>query len=256
MKTIGIMAALHDEIASLLQAMEGKAQRHSIGGRDYYSGTLHGLPCVVVLARIGKVAAAATAVTLIREFNAQTVVFTGLAGAVARHVNVGDIVVGTALMHYDLDVSPLFPRYEVPLLGRSHFEADAGMADILHDSAGRYVAEQFDGDVAITVRKQFNVVSPVVHCGLIISGDCFVSDAAHIQQLRDDLPSALCVEMEGAAVAQVCFEYGVPCAVIRTISDRADNDASIDFSAFLSQVARFYSAGILHRFLSAAASRA
>ena len=70
-------------------------------------------------------------------------------------------------------------------------------------------------------------------------------------QLRADMPEALCVEMEGAAVAQVCYEFDVPCAVLRTVSDRADEDSHIDFPLFLREVAGVYSAGILRRFLAA-----
>ena len=89
-----------------------------------------------------------------------------------------------------------------------------------------------------------------MHRGTIISGDQFVGDAGRVQALRDALPDALCVEMEGAAVAQICYEYGVPFAILRTISDSADDSASVDFSAFLKHVARVYSAGVLRRYLA------
>lgn len=250
MSTIGILAALHDEIAALLTAMGPDVVTHRIGQRDYHVGMLSGRKCVLVLARVGKVAAAATAVTLIREFNASVVVFTGLAGAVADHVRVGDVVVAQSLLQHDLDVRPLFPRYEVPLLGRSYFDADARLAALLVQCANDYLTEDLPGQVSVAIRDGFGVSTPAVHSGTIISGDVFVSDTAAVAALRDGLPDALCVEMEGAAVAQICYEYGVPCGVLRTISDRADSTASIDFSAFLAQVASFYSAGILRRFLS------
>ena len=83
MKRLGIMAAVHEEIAQLLRDME-EMQTHRIGMRDYHVGTLHGQPCVVVLARMGKVAAAASTVTLLREFEVDRLVFSGLAGAVAE----------------------------------------------------------------------------------------------------------------------------------------------------------------------------
>ena len=92
-----------------------------------------------------------------------------------------------------------------------------------------------------------------VHSGLIASGDRFVSSAADAANIRRDLQSAghtvLAVEMEGAAVAQVCFDYGVPFAAMRTISDRADADAHVDFSAFVQQVASPYALAIVRQYL-------
>ncbi|KAA0890325.1 5'-methylthioadenosine/adenosylhomocysteine nucleosidase [Pusillimonas sp. ANT_WB101] len=247
---IGIMAALHDEVAALVAAMGPSARVYTIGQRDYYEGSLMGCECVLVLARIGKVAAAATAVTLIREFNAGCVIFAGLAGAVAAHVRVGDVVVARQLLQHDINASPLFPRYEVPLLGRSHFDACEALTATLAECATRYLAESFPHEINDATRHQFGVDQPTVHVGTIASGDCFVNDMAGVVALRQALPEVLCVEMEGAAVAQICHEYSIPCAVFRTISDRADDSAGVNFSAFLAQVASFYSAGILQRFLS------
>lgn len=251
MSSIGIIAALHHEIASLLDDMDAGVVTTRIGQRDYHAGTLLGCPCVVVLARIGKVAAAATTVTLIREFDVSAIVFTGLAGAVSRTVNIGDVVVARSLLQHDMDASPLFPKYQVPLLDRSHFEANAPLADLLATSASNYLLQGFVGDISVAARSRFGFGDPVVHSGLIISGDRFVSDAHYANALQASLPDALCVEMEGAAVAQICHEYDVPYAVLRTISDRADGSASVDFSLFLNEVASFYSAGILRHFLAA-----
>lgn len=251
MRPLGIMAAMHDEIASILDDMDAGAEKRTIGRRDYYVGQWQGRPCVVVLARIGKVAAAATAVTLIREFNVQGILFTGVAGAVAADVCVGDIVVAHELLQYDLDVRPLFPRYEVPLLGQSRFRTDPALTQVLQAAASSYIEKDFFLDVALPVRDQFQVREPRLHCGLIISGDCFVSDSHVLRELRQRLPSALCLEMEGAAVAQICYEYATPFAVLRVVSDRADDHAGVDFPAFLKNVARYYSAGILRTLLTA-----
>lgn len=251
MGRIGIMAALHDEIAVLLAAMGPQGRVERVGLRDYHVGELSGRECVVVLARVGKVAAAATAVTLIREFNAEALIFTGLAGAVAGEVRIGDVVVATSLVQHDLDASPLFPRHEVPLLGRSHFEADAALSELLRQSAQDYLATDFFTDVGPETRSAFGLHRPRVHTGIIASGDSFMNDGVAVQALLAVLPATLCVEMEGAAVAQICHEYDIPFAVVRTMSDRADACASVDFSAFLTQVARFYSAGILRRCLAA-----
>ncbi|MFA7667875.1 MAG: 5'-methylthioadenosine/adenosylhomocysteine nucleosidase [Burkholderiaceae bacterium] len=250
MHRIGIMAAMHDEIAGLLKQMESVTTQ-SIGMRDYHVGCLHGQPCVVVLARIGKVAAAATAVTLIREFGIERIVFTGLAGGLAGHVRVGDVVIGTVLLQHDMDASPIFPRHEIPLLGHSRLEADPELSTLVENSTRAYLGHDWQGEISPATQTRFGLTDPSVHVGLIVSGDCFMSRAADAQALRDELPDALCVEMEGAAVAQICHEYGVRFAIVRTVSDRADETAAHDFNGFLAGVASHYSAGILRRVMIA-----
>ncbi|CAM3636166.1 5'-methylthioadenosine/adenosylhomocysteine nucleosidase [Bordetella sputigena] len=248
---LGIMAALHDEIAGLLAHMGPGAACRRIGMRDYYVGELYGQPCVVVLARIGKVAAAATAVALIREFDVRAVLFTGLAGGVAPGVNVGDVVIADALLHHDLDARPLFPRYEVPLLGVSRLPTDPRMNGVLAQCAADYLALALGRDVDAATRDLFAIGAPMLHRGLIASGDRFISDADTTADVLNALPDTLCVEMEGAAVAQVCHEYEIPCAVLRTISDRADAAAPVDFAGFLTHIASHYSSGIVSRFIEA-----
>lgn len=248
---IGILAALHDEIADLLTRMGPGAQRRTIGMRDYYVGQLSGRPCVVVLARVGKVAAAATAVTLIREFGVSCLLFAGLAGGIAAAVRVGDVVIAETLVQHDLDARPLFPRYEVPLLAQAKFPTDAGLNEILAQCAADFLGGDLARQVDAATRARFGISSPALHRGEIASGDQFIGAADVARRLAQELPATLCVEMEGAAVAQVCHEYGVPCAVLRTVSDRADGAAPVDFKAFLHEVASFYSAGIIGRFISA-----
>lgn len=248
--TLGIVAALHDEIADLLAEMAPGAHVETIGMRDYHVGQLHGQNCVVVLARVGKVAAAATTTALIHRFQVDEIVFTGLAGGLAQGPAIGDVVVADTLIHHDLDAEPLFPKYEVPLLGRSHFDTAADLREHLFDAARSWLADSFTGTIAADVRAEFRLHAPRVHLGQIASGDQFVSSAADVARLRAALPAALAVEMEGAAVAQVCHEYGVPFAVLRTVSDTADDDAHVDFPRFLRSVASVYSHGILTRFLT------
>jgi adenosylhomocysteine nucleosidase len=94
---------------------------------------------------------------------------------------------------------------------------------------------------------QFRLERPRIHRGLIASGDQFISARSHIEQLNRSLPGLLAVEMEGAAVAQVCFELGVPFAVVRTISDNANEDAATDFMRFVKSVAALYAFHIVKR---------
>jgi adenosylhomocysteine nucleosidase len=244
---LGILAALPEELGDLVAAMRaaGPVETVTLGAREYHLGTAYGVSCVVVLARIGKVAASATVSALIHRFAVRAVVFTGVAGGVSREVKVGDVVVAQGLLQHDLDASPLFPRFEVPLLGIERFTADAPLSAQLHEAAARFLAEEH---AALAARLRLQPAQ--VRRGLIISGDRFVSSEREVQALRDALPDALAVEMEGAALAQVCHEHGVPCAIVRTISDAADDHATASFENFLSQIAGAYSSGILKRFLA------
>ncbi|HEX7749351.1 MAG TPA: 5'-methylthioadenosine/adenosylhomocysteine nucleosidase [Bordetella sp.] len=235
-KTLGILAALAEEVSALLDEMGPTAHTQRIGMRDYHQGVLYGQPCVIALTRVGKVAAAATTATLLHEFNVERVVFTGVAGGIAENVQVGDVVIGSALAQHDLDARPFFPRFEVPLLHTSRFATSDALSALLLRCAAEFLAGQ--------------PAAPAAHLGLIATGDQFLNSAQALARLRADMPEALCVEMEGAAVAQVCHEFGVPCAVMRTVSDRADDDSHIDFPLFLRDVASVYSAGILRRFLA------
>ncbi|WP_244195914.1 5'-methylthioadenosine/adenosylhomocysteine nucleosidase [Paraburkholderia susongensis] len=247
-RPLGILAALPQELGDLIEAMRAESGVRTIthGQRDYHVGTVRGAPCVVTLARVGKVAAAATVSALIHEFDVEAIVFTGVAGGVGSAVRVGDIVVAETLLQHDLDASPLFPRFEVPLLGVSRFAADTALAGRLAAACERFVAEE-----GAACAARFGTREPRVHRGLIVSGDQFVASAAAVNALREALPDALAVEMEGAAIAQVCYEYGVPCAVVRTISDTADDHAPASFVSFLTEIAGAYSNAILARFLEA-----
>jgi adenosylhomocysteine nucleosidase len=245
-KPLGVLAALPEELGDLVEAMraDGGLRTVTLGRRDYHVGTVHGAPCVVTLARIGKVAAAATASALIHVFGVDAVLFTGVAGGVGREVHIGDVVVAHALLQHDLDASPLFPRYEVPLLGVTRFAADAALAAELAAACERFVADE-----GTALAERFRLHGARVHRGLVISGDRFVASADEVHALRTALPDALAVEMEGAAIAQVCYEHDVPCAIVRTISDTADEHASASFTSFLTDIAGAYSSGILRRFL-------
>lgn len=232
MSRTAIVAAMHQELAAVLALLPDE-QKQSAGGRDYWVGHLHGQEVVAVLSRIGKVAAATTATALIERFQVDRIVFTGVAGGIAAGVNRGDVVVADSFLQHDLDASPLFPRYEVPLYGTDRFGTDPELTQGLAAAVGRALH------------------GTRVHRGLVISGDRFVSSAAESQLLQRALPEALAVEMEGAAFAQVCRDYGVPFAAVRTVSDRADDEAHGDFLSFIDEVASRHSAAIVEAFLRA-----
>lgn len=240
-----IVAALDDELRAVLDAMPDESLVRC-GGRDFWVGHLHGQPVVAVLSRIGKVAAATTATLLITEFGCSRVLFTGVAGGLQADVRVGDVVVADALLQHDMDASPLFPRWEVPLTGRARWPADPVWSALVRDAAQRALdAEGPAMRQALAGPGPHGARKPRLHTGLILSGDRFVSTQAESQALRTALPDALAVEMEGAAMAQVCADFGVPLAVVRTISDRADEHAALDFTHFVRDVASRYSARLV-----------
>ena len=244
---LGIISALAEEQQGLVEAMESPYKLIH-GQREYWVGQLWEIDAVCVLSRIGKVAAAVTTTTLVEKFGVTHILFTGVAGSGDRTIAVGDIVVADSLVQHDMDASPLFPRFEVPLTGISHFAADHGLAMRLVDAAYAFLDSDFANAVDADEKAVFNLNRPRIHRGLIASGDQFVDDGAHINALNAALPGLVAVEMEGAAVAQVCYELGVPCAVIRTISDNANENAATDFMRFVKSVAARYAYYIVRRF--------
>ena len=236
--TIAIVSAMHEELAAVLALMPDE-HKEVVAGREFWRGHLHGRDAVAVLSRIGKVAAATTATVLIERFGVRSIVFTGVAGGLGPGVKVGDIVVADSFLQHDLDASPIFPRYEVPLYGLSRFAADPRLS----------------AQLAAAAREALPGVA--LHRGLVISGDRFVATTAESRALQSALPEAMAVEMEGAAIAQVCHDYGLPFAAVRTISDRADDAAHVDFTRFIQEVASRYSAAIVAALLApTSASRA
>ena len=255
MRRIAIVSAMHQELAALLARMPDEAPEVR-AGREFWIGHLDGHEVVAVLSGVGKVAAATTATLLAGEFGVERAIFTGTAGGLQARARVGDVVVAEALLQHDMDASPLFPRHEVPFYGTDRFTTDAAMSAALADAARAILAAALQrpggeaGDSLDAARLgAFGIDSPQVHAGLVLSGDRFVATAAESEALRRRLPDALAVEMEGAALAQVCFDFGLPFAVVRTVSDRADDSAHVDFMRFVDSVASLYTVEIVRRFL-------
>ncbi len=242
---LAILSALPQEQRGLLALLQ-QPRKVAHASRDFWLGHLHGQPVVLALSKIGKVAAATTTTALIERFGVSRILFSGVAGGLGPHVKVGDVVVATEFVQHDLDASPLFPRYEVPLYGKTRFQCDADLSKLLFQASAQALAHESLANHGYS--------DACVHQGLIASGDRFVCGADESRILRDTMASAghkvLAVEMEGAAIAQVCLDYGVPFAVMRTISDRADDSAHVDFPEFMEAVASRYAHLIIERFLN------
>ena len=246
--SIAILSAMSEENESLLGQMSD-IKKIEIGRRVYHQGQLWGHDVVVVFSHWGKVAAASTATVLIQEFNVSEIIFTGVAGAIDRSLNVGDIVVATNLYQHDVDARPMIERHEIPLLGMAAMPANEARNRQLVSAAERFVNEQLVGALSPQSVHEFGLKHPKVVLAAIASGDQFISSEAHVEDLRTRLPDVACVEMEGGAVAQVCIEFEVPFTVVRTISDAANEEAGIDFPRFIVDVAQVYSLGIIRNLL-------
>ena len=202
------------------------------------------------LSKIGKVAAATTAAALIERFGVGRIVFTGVAGGLKKGVNAGDVVVASSFLQHDLDVSPLYPQFEVPFYGRARFSTDSAMSQQLWVAAQAALADS---------AASSGFADSSVHTGLVASGDRFMGAASGSLALQtallaaghDALAVEMEMEMEGEAVAQVWRDYSVPFAAVRTISDRADDGAHVDFQDFVDTVAGDYPCRILRHFLMA-----
>jgi adenosylhomocysteine nucleosidase len=239
---LAIVAAMPQELQALLDHLPDP-HLVSLGSRQFWCGHLQGTEVVLVLSGIGKVAAAITTTLLITEFKASALLFTGVAGGLGDGVNVGDVVLATELIQHDMDASPLFPRYELPGRGLTRLPSDPAMTGQAGSAARQALSPQAlseGGALADVHLSELGLSAPRIHQGLILSGDRFVCTNEESQALRQAFPDALAVEMEGAAVAQVCHDLALPFAVLRVISDRADQAAHVDFGRFVAEIAQRY----------------
>ncbi len=238
---LGVICALPKELGLLADEFSGEVSEESSGMRQYLQGKLWGIDTVLATSRVGKVAAATTATHLIESNRVQAILYLGVAGAVDETLAQGDIVIGEGLVQYDLDSRPLTPQFTVPLINVSTFKADPELVALACASASDFVEEQgrVSDSESVDLRNR-------VHTGLIGTGDQFVATTARKRALKAALPELLAVDMEGAAVAQVCYEHGIPFVVIRTISDNCEGDAAVDCMQFLGEHAPKYTRGVLH----------
>lgn len=211
---IGIIGAMESEVANLITRMEGVSYREK-AGRRFAVGTLAGKEAVVVQSGIGKVAAAITAQILIDAFQVDTLLNTGMAGGLDSRLAVKDLVIATAALQHDFDLTA-FGHVKGFLYGEDDQQPTLFIADTALCDKARAAAAQ----VLPTGSKAID--------GIVASGDIFVDDSTLKAQLRDGFGAAA-AEMEGAAIAQTAVANGVPFVILRTISDLAEHQANVSF---------------------------
>ena len=234
------MAQEIDEVKALLT----EKTVVKIANREFVVGKINGIGCVVAFSKWGKVAATITATLLIQEFGVTDLFFIGTAGALADGLKVGDIVISKRLVQHDLDARPMMQRFELPLLNRVYINSDPDLTELAGKAASNLLKNGVENMVGEEAMKEFGL-APKLYFGDIASGDQFINSDEKRNEILSLLPDVQCVEMEGAAVAQVCLEFNVPFTVIRTISDTADHNARVDFGKFIVEVANAYSRAIV-----------
>lgn len=215
---IAVIGAMEQEVELLRAALEN-TKTETIANSEYTTGTYDGKEVVLLKSGIGKVNAAMSTTILLEKYQPDIVINTGSAGGFDEALEVGAVVISDEVRHHDVDVT-IF-GYEVGQM--------AGMpAAYLSDLELIEIAKQAVQEVG---QHQYSV-------GLICSGDAFMNDPVRVAAVREHFPTMKAVEMEAAAVAQVCYQFGTPFVVIRALSDIAGKESNISFDEFLPTAAK------------------
>ena len=210
---IGIIGAMEEEITNLKSHMQVD-EVQTIAGMSFFKGAVKGTKLVLVRSGIGKVNAGICTQILASVYGVDTVINTGIAGSLNADIDIGDIVVSTSLVQYDVDARNFgYKLGEIPRMNIVEFPADQYLIDKtqnVFDSLG----------LGIKLYK-----------GMVATGDKFVSEDSLKAEIISNF-HAYCVEMEGAAIAQAAMLNNMACVVIRAISDKADNSADVDYRSF------------------------
>ena len=210
---IGIIGAMDEEVAILKESMEVQDMMER-AGMTFVKGIMSGKEVVVVRSGIGKVNMGICAQILIDCFGVDTLINTGVAGSLDADINIGDIVISTDAVQHDMDVSMLGdPVGQIPRMDTLSFPADKELVK-----------------KAVAANEKAN---PDIHTftGRVASGDQFISDK-EVKERIVSLFHPMCVEMEGAGIAQAAYLNKVSYVIIRAISDKADNSATMDYPTF------------------------
>ena len=209
----GILGAMEEEVAALKEAMEVQ-EAAELASMTFYRGVLCGKDVVVVRSGIGKVNAGICAQILVDRFHVDTLINTGIAGSLDARIDIGDMVISTDALHHDMDAVQFgYPAGQIPRMEVLSFPADEELVK-----------------KAVQANEKAN---PDIHTytGRVASGDQFIASKEVKEKIVENF-QPLCVEMEGAAIAQAAYLNKVSYVIIRAISDKADNSATMDYPAF------------------------
>ena len=210
---LGIIGAMDEEVA-MIKAQLTDVQVESRAAMDFYKGKLEGKEVVVVRSGIGKVNAAMCTQILADIYGVTGVVNTGIAGSLKAEIDIGDIVLSSDALQHDMDATGFgYEPGQVPRVETLAFKADEGLINLAEECCSR--------------------VNPDIHTfvGRVVTGDQFISDKERKKWLTDTF-GGYCTEMEGAAIAQACYLNSIPFLIVRAISDKADDSASVEYPAF------------------------
>ena len=210
---LGIIGAMDVEVAKLKEKLEN-IEITTKAGMDFYKGSFEGKDVVIVRSGIGKVNAGICTQILVDVFGVSAIINTGIAGSLMNEINIGDIVISTDALQHDVDATNF--GYElgfIPQMKVLSFEADAKLISLAKECCK-------------TILPEIGVFE-----GRVVSGDQFIADKAKKNYISENF-HGFCTEMEGAAIAQAAYLNAVPFVVIRAISDKADDSASMDYPTF------------------------
>ncbi|KYJ87411.1 5'-methylthioadenosine/adenosylhomocysteine nucleosidase [Sulfurovum riftiae] len=216
MSKIAIMGAMPEEIEPIITKLDD-LNVVEYAANKYYEGSYHGKKVVVAYSKIGKVFATLTATSLIEKFGCDTLLFSGVAGAISEDLHIGDLIIADGLCQHDLDITAF---------GHPYGYVPEGEVCIPTDEKLREVAKKVAKAKGLPLKE-----------GIIATGDQFVADHERKEWIGKTF-HADALEMEGAAVAVVCSSLDVPYFILRAISDSADMDASFNFDEFLESSAK------------------
>ncbi len=214
MKIVGIIGAMDEEVAVLKEQMEVECIKEQ-ASLAFYVGKLFGQEAVVVRCGIGKVNAAVCTQIMIDKFNVDMVINTGVAGALSHTLDIGDIVISKDTLQHDMDATGFgYKLGDIPRMDVSCFMADTHLVKLATKAS-----EGIDTQPNIFVER-------------VVTGDQFISDSEVKEKLIQNF-EGFCTEMEGASIAHVCHLNNMPFVVIRSISDKADQSAEMNYAEFV-----------------------
>ncbi len=217
---IGIIGAMEVEVNSIIARLAGK-ESSGTAGLLFYTGELEGVPVVVAECGPGKVNSAVCAQIMILKYKPRLIINTGVAGGVG--VKIGDLVTAECCVQHDFDTTAIGDP-----LGTLFIRREGRSEDIMKLPC--------DPNASRVLMEEARDIYGGAHLGVIATGDIFVADKEKNRWLGEKF-GAKAVEMEGGSIAQACYMNGVPCAVLRAISDSANDDSPVDFPAFARETA-------------------